>query len=833
MKIIADFHIHSKYSRATSPQMDLEHLNETAKIKGVQVISTGDFTHPTWFRELKDKLKPAEQGLSILDKTKNATRFILTSEISCIYSKAGKVRKVHILIFAPDLATVEKINARLAAIGNLKADGRPILGLDAKELLKIALEVNPDCLVVPSHCLLPEAYIHDGSGIKMIKDISMGDYVFTHKGRLRKVEKVYRRFYQGKIYAINPFYFRLGLKTTSEHPFYAIKSERYCPTAGCKIICKKDCAYIKHNNCRHKYFEKYVPQWISAKDLKEGDVLIFPRFVDNTKDIQTIKISDYLSKKGYRMEGNFIRCDFGTRANLVPNVLKIDKDFCRLAGYYLSEGYTDSRDSVSFCFNSTEKAYADDVKNLMKSVFRLPYCREVKRHGRNSIELIFFSKILSKFFGEVFYNNSLAKKANTKCLPGWALNLSLDKQAEILKGWWRGDTGYTSSRVLMNQFKIICLRLGIIPSIGIQRIVESFNEGNHRIGERLIKTNQIAFHFSNLSFFEDRYGLLQEPCFKKFNTKLKRRHGWIDEKYIYIPIRDIKTEDYKGDVYNLEVKEDNSYVAEFATIHNCWTPWFAVFGSKSGFDSLEECFEEQTKNIFAIETGMSSDPAMNWRLSALDKVALISCSDAHSAPKIGREACVFDTEMSYPAIVEAIKSKNPKKFLSTIEFFPEEGKYHYDGHRLCNVRFSPGQTKKYRGLCPVCGRPLTVGVLNRVEELADRPEGFVPPGAIPYKCLIPLSQIIGEALNVGESSKSVKKVYDILITKLGSELTVLMDSPLADIEKNSGSAVALAVQKMREGKVNIEPGYDGVYGKVGILSGSEKKDLISHQGLLF
>lgn len=416
MKIIADLHIHSKYSRATSPQMNLENISQAAQIKGVRVISTGDFTHPAWFRELKDKLKPAEPGLFVLDKAKDTTRFILTTEISCIYSKNGKVRKVHILIFAPDLATVEKINNRLGQVGNLKADGRPILGLDAKDLLKTALEANPDCLVVCAHA---------------------------------------------------------------------------------------------------------------------------------------------------------------------------------------------------------------------------------------------------------------------------------------------------------------------------------------------------------------------------------------------------------------------------------WTPWFAVFGSKGGFNSLAECFEEQTKNIFAIETGISSDPAMNWQLSALDKVALISCSDAHSAPKIGREACVFDTALSYPAIVEAIKNKNPKKFLYTIEFFPEEGKYHYDGHRLCNMRLSPTETKKYRGLCPICGKPLVIGVASRVAELADRQEGFTPPEAIPYKRLIPLSQIIAEVLGAGEATKKAQEIYQRLILKLGPELAILIDCPLSDIEMAGGSALAMAIQKTRDGQVNIEPGYDGVYGKISILSANERKDISDRQGLLF
>ncbi|MDD5750628.1 MAG: endonuclease Q family protein [Candidatus Pacebacteria bacterium] len=419
MRIIADFHIHSKYSRATSKSMDLEHLDEAAKVKGISVISTGDFTHPLWFKELKDNLRPSEPGLYVLKARKGdlkgTTRFILTTEISCIYSKNGRVRKVHAVIFAPDLSAVEKINSRLSAIGNLKADGRPILGLDVKELAAIVLDASHDCFVVPAHLM---------------------------------------------------------------------------------------------------------------------------------------------------------------------------------------------------------------------------------------------------------------------------------------------------------------------------------------------------------------------------------------------------------------------------------TPWFSLFGSKSGFDSLEECFEEYSPYIFAGETGLSADPAMLWRMPDSRRIALISCSDAHSAEKIGREACVFDAELSYPAIIDAIKSKDSKKFLFTIEFFPEEGKYHYDGHRACGVRLSPVETRKYHGICPVCGRPLTVGVLSRVEELADRPEGFAPDNVVPYKSLVPLREVISASLGVGPASKQVARVYDNLIKKFGSELNILLDIPLEEL-KQADHFASRAVERMRSGKIMVEPGYDGVYGRVNIFSDEEKKDFRASQRQLF
>ncbi len=415
MQFVADFHIHSKYSRATSKDMDLENLDKWAKIKGIKVLGTGDFTHPLWFKELKEKLEPAEPGLFKLKKDDGGTRFILTAEISCIYSKKGKVRKIHVIIFAPSFEIVEKINANLGWIGNLKSDGRPILGLDAKELAKTVLNISKDCLIVPAHA---------------------------------------------------------------------------------------------------------------------------------------------------------------------------------------------------------------------------------------------------------------------------------------------------------------------------------------------------------------------------------------------------------------------------------WTPWFSIFGSKSGFDSIEECFEDYSKYIYSIETGLSSDPAMNWRLSALDKITLISNSDAHSPGKIGREANVFDTEISYSAIIEAIKSKNPEKFLYTIEFFPEEGKYHYDGHRICDISLSPQESKKYNNICPRCGKPLTIGVLNRVEQLADREEGFKPEKTPSFKSLIPLGEIIADALGVMTASKQVVEQYNNLIKKFGSEFKILLEASPQELEAATLPEIAEGIVRVREGKVSIEPGYDGVYGKIRIFNQGEQK-VVSKQKTLF
>ena len=427
MKFIADFHIHSKYSRATSKDMDLENLYKWAKIKGIHLLGTGDFTHPLWFKEIKGKLEPLGNGLLKLrngaiknnNHKNNELLSILTTEISCIYSKNNRTRKIHVIIFAPDLATVEKINAHLGWIGNLKADGRPILGLDAKELAKIVLNINPDCLVVPAHLM---------------------------------------------------------------------------------------------------------------------------------------------------------------------------------------------------------------------------------------------------------------------------------------------------------------------------------------------------------------------------------------------------------------------------------TPWFSLFGSKSGFDSLEECFEEYSKYIYAGETGLSADPSMLWRMPDGRQITLISNSDSHSPSRIGREANVFDfaspSEISYLEIVRILKEKDRSKFLYTVEFFPEEGKYHYDGHRLCKVRLSPEESKKYKNICPKCGKPLTIGVINRVEELADRPVGTKPENAIPFKNLIPLEEIIADALSQGVGTKAVREHYKNLINKLGNEFKILLEASRSSIEGVSTSEIAEGVIRVREGKVKIEPGYDGEYGKIKIFE-KDKQKILSKQSALF
>jgi PHP family Zn ribbon phosphoesterase len=290
-----------------------------------------------------------------------------------------------------------------------------------------------------------------------------------------------------------------------------------------------------------------------------------------------------------------------------------------------------------------------------------------------------------------------------------------------------------------------------------------------------------------------------------------------------------------------------------------WTPWFAVFGSKSGFDKMEDCFHGYTKDVYAIETGLSSDPEMNWRLSALDRFTILSNSDAHSLPNIGREANVFEMkEISYDEIYEIVKNKKiygggfgsaggagelekqtpltplykggESGIKYTIEFYPEEGMYHYDGHRACGVSLTPEQTKKNKGLCPACKKPLTIGVMNRVEELADRSSAVSagglnpPPGQAGFVKLVELDKIIAEALDIkSRRAGKVQAVYGDLVRRGGNELNILLNMSLPDLAKIADTAVAEGIRRVRQGELIIKPGFDGQYGEIKIFSGQEKK----------
>jgi len=256
---------------------------------------------------------------------------------------------------------------------------------------------------------------------------------------------------------------------------------------------------------------------------------------------------------------------------------------------------------------------------------------------------------------------------------------------------------------------------------------------------------------------------------------------------------------------------------------HAWTPHFSIFGSNSGFDSPEECFEDQLPKIFSIETGLSSDPAMNWRYSKLDRFCLTSNSDSHSPAKIGREANVFKERFDYYELYQILKTKDKTRFLYTVEFFPEEGKYHWDGHRVCKARLSPQEAMRIANTCPVCGKKVTVGVMHRLEDLADRKVGFVLESSPFFKTMVPLAEIIGSALGVGADSVKVENQYNELIKNFGNEFHILLEMEETELFSKFPAPIARGIINVRKGNVEILPGYDGEYGKVSVLREGEKK----------
>ena len=403
------------------------------------------------------------------------------------------------------------------------------------------------------------------------------------------------------------------------------------------------------------------------------------------------------------------------------------------------------------------------------------------------------------------YSRATSKKLGVRLLAAWARVKGLDVLGT-------GDFTHPAWMEELKENLVLDPRSGLyeLKDPGrLERELEGLSLGELSGRTLFMLQTEISSIYKRGGKVRKVHNLVYMPTFEaaeKFTLKLGKVGNLASDGR---PILGLDSRDL------LEMVLETDPLAYLVPAH-IWTPWFSALGSKSGFDSIEECYGPLTSEIFALETGLSSDPEMNWLLSGLDRYRLISNSDAHSGEKLGREANLFTGDRSYEGIYRALRGEAlGHKFMGTIEFFPEEGKYHLDGHRKCGVVMEPRETMARGGLCPVCGKPMTVGVLNRVLALADREEPLQPPNQPGFVSLIPLCEILSEIVGTGPNTKKVKAQYARCIQRFGSELCLLRDAPLEVVGKMS-TLLAEGISRMRRGEVLREPGYDGSYGVISV-----------------
>ena len=756
MKIIADFHLHSKYSRATSKEMNLEGMVKGAKIKGLNLLGTGDFTFPLWLKELKQKLKPLENGLFEYENI----YFTLTAEVATYFNYEGKMKRIHHVIHAPSFEIVDQINEALSKFGNLKADGRPILNLSAPELVEILMQISKDILIYPSHAWTPwmsclgsksgfnsieecyqdrvkhifaletglscydsETEVLTENGWKKFWEITKGDKICTLNKEKEIIEfqhptNIYYYDYEGKMYRLKTS--RVDLLVTPNHKL-AIRKYPLCKKWSPIRLIKSDKRFGKE-----KVFKK-DGKWIGKKE----EYFVLP----------AVKIP----------HGN--RYYSGHRI-IKEKKLPI-KSWLKFFGFWIAEGHITRNEKhceYNVIVSNNNKNLLEEIRNILKEMGFNPYLRKNQLRVRN-----FQLWNYLKQFG----------KAHKKFIPKEIKQLSKDLLSIFFRYYIKGDghrygrdgkglSATTSSPRLRDDLQEIALKLGM----------SAYWKLVARPGERTLPSGHKNKHYVWAIYFIRKNEHRVHPAGFRKNGKWKEE--WID---------------YKGKVYCVSVPNKIIYVR---------------------------------RNGIPVWCG-NSDPPMNWRLSKLDKFTLLSNSDSHSfwTWRLGREANVFELEkISYKEICNTIKNKDRKKFLYTIEVPPSYGKYHWDGHRNCGISLHPKDAIKLNNICPKCGKKLTIGVLHRVEELADRPEGFIPKDAIPFKSLLPLYEIISFATGVNQLySRKVLQEHDKLIEKFGNELNVLLNAKKDELIKVTNEKIANAIIKVREGKISFIPGYDGVYGK--------------------
>ncbi len=762
MRVVADLQLHSKYAIATSKDMDLEHLAAGARIKGLGLLGTGDFTHPKWYGELKSKLQPVE-GTGLF--TYSGMTWMLSGEVSTVYEQAGKVRKVHHLLYAPDLETVSQMNSFLSRYARLASDGRPVLtGIDSAELVEALTGISGSVVVVPAHVWTPwfsvfgsrsgfdtleECYqdqarkifaIETGlscydaatevlteSGWKKFSEVSEEDGICTLNPASAEIEfqkpnSLTRSHYRGKMYRLKTK--RVDLLVTPNHKLfvtqYGSRGPKPFKLAEASQLFGKSKVFSKDGTWAGEEFEYFE---LPAVRAKHGS-----RFYSGEREI-------------------------------APRKLPI-RPWMEFFGLWIAEGHASKGNDGDYnvVLSNSDEVLASRMTQVFKELGYRPLLSETQP-GCYQIRVRNFQLYqYLKVFGH----------SHEKFIPLEIKKLSRELLTVFLSGYLKGDghvygrtgkglSATTSSTRLRDDLQEIALKVGLSAyyKAGDPKgtPIKSLHNGKYK-----------SAHDTWVVYFirHNRHGVT--PSVLKKRGYLER---WVD---------------YDGLVYCASVPNHVMYVR---------------------------------RNGIPVWCG-NSDPAMNWRISSLDRLALVSNSDAHSPNpwRLGREANVFDLRrLTYRGIFDAVRRKDRSKFLFTIEVDPSYGKYHFTGHKKCGVSIPPDEAKRLGNVCPKCGRRLTVGVLQRVEGLADRPDGYVPPDVIPFKRLLPLYEVISFATGVNRLyAKRVLEMQDKLISAFGNELTVILDAEEKEIARVAPEKVTKAIIASREGRVRVVPGYDGMYG---------------------
>ncbi len=942
MEIIADLHLHSKYSRAVSQRMEIPQISLWASKKGIGLVGTADFTHPLWFRELRTGLEEVNEGVyrakNFLEK-KISPLFLLTTEISSIYSQDGRSHRIHNVIFAPNLGVVEEINNKLRSRGvNLMSDGRPITSLSTPQICEIVFSASKDCLVIPAHIFTPWYSLYgSNSGFDSLKEcfgefsdeikaietglssdpamnwriteldkrsiVSFSDahcvhpdsLIYLAKGGIAKIKnlnkdekplsldfksdlklkqslitKTHKLPAPSYLYQIKTRSWRL--LATPNHRFFVLENEKIKERQAFQLKINDLIACVRKTKIGYKRAvqlfslkprqrirvsqrglnflkKKRLVRGISAKEVsfrlgKSKDYI----WMIETKRIRSLRVNIFEKLcKLYKVEGKEFYREF--KVNIFPKISYpqyTTKNFCQFLGYSLGDGGIEKNRGKKLGFSLTDKD-----KNLLLFYRRLALdLFEIKgglrkSNSQNSFRLYFPFNLL------LFLENAaqgIFDYSNKRKIPEIVFKLPKYQLAAFLRGFYDAEGTFdhhglslcSSSEGLLRQFQYLLLKFGLLSFI-----YSDFEKNKKKYRYKLIVYGQ-----DQLKVFDEKVGFGAPNKKKKllgYISKLgqKPKDSFKDP----LPLGKAINQCMKD--LNLEVKQlpknlRNFYYKNFRGVKRRNIKEFIEFFEKN-FPKIENISFYRKLKRFS-ESDICWEPikllkrmASNCRfvydltIPNYENYVVNGIITHNSPAKLGREATVFKVEdvkrLKYEDIRQAIINH---QIAYTIEFYPEEGKYHWTGHRSCQIKQSPEETAKLGTICPVCGRKLTVGVMQRVEELASRSSEEVigernhliksESDRPPYFMIVPLLEIIAEIMESTVSSQAVTNRYEQMVEKFGSEFEILLKTPVDFISQSFGEKTAEAISKVREGKIFVDPGYDGVFGKVKIWSDSEGKE---------